>query len=136
MTWEELLKAANGEKTKKHLVHREDNLQMQCVTWMQLQYPQWAQLLHHSPNGGARSKVEGAIFKKMGTRAGFPDLFLYVPTAEAHGLAIEMKTTEKGSRQSDNQKHWQRILTEQGYQYTVCRTVEEFQQTIKQYLKL
>lgn len=30
----------------------------------------------HTPNGGGRSKVEGAIFKSMGVRAGVSDLIL------------------------------------------------------------
>lgn len=139
-----MLAATQAEKPKRHTRHTEDKLQIQCVRWMQLQYPKLAPLLHHSPNGGARSKTEGAIFKAMGTRAGFPDLFLYLPREYhlpgggkkiIHGLAIELKTTERGSRQSDAQKQWQQQLTEQGYLYVVCRTLEEFQKVITDYIQ-
>jgi hypothetical protein len=64
---------------------------------MQIALLQWAALvqvgahtladwLHHSPNGGARSAVEGAIFKSMGVKAGFPDLVLPIRTSKyGHG---------------------------------------------------
>lgn len=37
--------------------------------------------LIHVPNGGARSKVEGAIFKAMGVKAGVPDILLPLKTS-------------------------------------------------------
>ena len=46
---------------------------------------------HHSPNGGWRDAKQGALFKHMGTRAGWPDLeFL----AEGQFYGLELKTTE------------------------------------------
>ena len=127
---------ANPHRKKKHI---EDSLQIECVRWFTLQYPEYSALLHHSPNGGARSKVEGAIFKKMGVRPGFPDLFLYVPREYApgkwyHGLAIEMKTEERGSRQSDVQKLWEKRLSGMGYVYCVARTVDNFISICEEYL--
>lgn len=45
-----------------------------------------AEWLHHSPNGGARSKAEGGIFKAMGVKAGWPDLVLPIATSKyCHG---------------------------------------------------
>lgn len=112
--------------------HIEESIQMQCVQWMQWQYPDIAMLLHHSPNGGKRNAREGARFKAMGTRAGFPDLALYIANSHYHALFIELKT-DKG-RQTDTQKQWQERLTSQGYQYSVCRNFEQFVNIITDYL--
>ena len=134
LPWEELLRQANHTDTRKRPTHHEDNLQIQCVKWFGIQYPKYAPLLHHSPNGGARSKVEGHIFKQMGVRAGFPDLIFCHPNKHYHALFIEMKTHERGSRQSDSQKEWQQRLTSEGYQYTVCKDIDQFINIIKDYI--
>lgn len=114
--------------------HIEENLQIAVVRWFSYQYPTLAPLLHHSPNGGKRNAREGARFKAMGVRAGFPDLSLYVPKGEYHGLFVELKT-DKG-QQTDSQKRFERLLTERGYKYTVCRNFEEFRANIESYLAL
>lgn len=119
-------------KVRRRPRHLEDNLQMSCIRWFDLQYPQYAMLLHHSPNGGKRNVREAARFKQMGTRAGFPDLIFLKPTKDYHFLCIEMKT-DKG-RQTDNQKNMQYAIEQQGGLYVVCRSFDEFQRIIKVYL--
>lgn len=52
----------------------------------------------HTPNGGARSKVEGAIFKAMGVRAGVSD-FIFVHANRI--FALELKA--EGGRASEAQ---------------------------------
>lgn len=114
--------------------HEEDNLQMACVRWFGLQFPGVAKLLHHSPNGGRRNAREAARFKAMGTRAGFPDLILLLPSADGRFrfLAIELKT--KAGRQSECQKDYERLITEHGGKYVVVRSVEEFIELVNEYL--
>ena len=112
--------------------HIEDSLQKNCVRWFSLQYREYAQLLHHSPNGGKRNAIEAAKFKAMGVRAGFPDLILCIARHGYHGLFIELKTAK--GRQSENQKYYQYVLEEQGYRYEVVRSIEEFIQIISEYL--
>ena len=111
--------------------HDEEDLQIACVRWFDLQYPQYRNLLHHSPNGGKRNVREAARFKAMGTRAGFPDLLLLVPRHPYNFLAIEMKTSK--GRQSDNQKQMQADMEAQGGIYVVCRSLDEFIAIIKSY---
>ncbi len=115
--------------------HEEDNLQMNCVQWFNLCYPKLIKALHHSPNGGKRNAIEGARFKRMGVRAGFPDLALYYPTEECYVLFIEMKTTSKSSTQKVNQKEYEEYLNSKGYKYVICRSFDEFRQIIKDHLK-
>ena len=42
----------------------------------------------HIPNGGARSPIEGAIFKSLGVQAGCPDLLI---VADGKALFLELK---------------------------------------------
>lgn len=136
--FEEALKAFGqwqGEtgKARKHQGHAEDDLQMQCVRWFRLQYPQLARLLHHSPNGGRRDAREGARFKQMGTQAGFPDLILLVASQGYHALLLELKT--RTGRQQDSQKEYQQLAEAQGYRYVVIRSLEAFMDEVNTYMK-
>ena len=112
--------------------YREESLQTNCVRWFGLQYPEHALLLHHSPNGGYKTAYEGAAFKRMGTRAGFPDLILLLPKGEHPFLCIEFKT-EQG-RQSESQRAYQQAVESVGARYEVVRTAEEFIKVINEYL--
>lgn len=96
-------------------------------------------LLYHIPNGGARSRAEGGIFKAMGVKAGVPDLFLPVQRLEGGssrmlaGLYIEMKA--EGGRLRPNQREWLEELRAQGYACAVCHGAEEAEQAIEQYME-
>jgi hypothetical protein len=76
------------------------------------------QRFYHIPNGGKRSKMEAAIFKAMGVRAGVPDLFLPVASGNKHGLYIEMKA-DKG-KPTENQLDWLDYLAHAGYEVAIC----------------
>ena len=115
----------------------EDKLQAACVTWFRLQYPHLT--MFAIPNGGNRNAVTGAMLKKTGTLAGVADLFLVAPGYyelyegyNSHGLFIEMKTGKNG--QTASQKAFQQKAEDAGYKYAVCRTFDEFKQTIEDYL--
>lgn len=112
--------------------YKEEQTQVACVCWFGLQYPEYALLLHHSPNGGYRTAYEGKAFKRMGTRAGFPDLILLLPRGEHPFLCIEFKT-DKG-RQTESQKAYQRAVESVGAVYAVCRSFDEFKTTIERYI--
>lgn len=120
------------------MYYAEEKIQIACVTWFKRFYPKYSRLLAHIPNGGARSKAEGAIFKSMGVQAGFPDLFLCIARNGYHGLFIEMKKGKtaksgKGS-QRDSQEEYQSLVEEQGFLYKLCYSKEEFQSIIEDYL--
>lgn len=144
MTSEEfrrMMDAANaeGNKGKRKQRHDEDDYQMACVRWFEVTHPKLGMLLHHSPNGGKRDSRTGAMFKRMGTRRGFPDLALLVPSSGYHGLFIEMKT--KDGRQSGSQKEYEKLLKEQGYEYVLLKAedaydaVTQFENIVKRYLE-
>ena len=99
------------ERKEKSMIRRiangatsEDTEQIHVMRWAEITANRGGQyeklrMLFHIPNGGARSKAEGAIFKAMGVKSGVPDLFLPVPmeitycgtVAQSAGLFIEMK---------------------------------------------
>mgnify|MGYP000861699717 FL=1 len=117
----------------------ERQLQAQCVAWFRYQYPQFERLLVSIPNGtkfiGSEKQraIMGKRFKDEGMLPGASDLFLFVPSGELHGLAIEMKLP-KGV-QSDNQCLFEAAIIEQGYGYVMPRTFEQFVKAVNMYLE-
>lgn len=112
--------------------HIEERMQEWCVRWFDYQYPQYRLLLHHSPNGGRRDVREAARFKRMGVRAGFPDLILLLPNEEYNYLAIELKTDN--GKQSDGQKKMAVIMEGNGGKYIVVRCFEEFADVVNKWM--
>lgn len=93
--------------------------------------------LLHVPNGGARSARSGAKMKRLGAKAGVPDLCLAVarsgPQGQSYGaLWIEMKTVSSSLTKS--QRAWRRRLLKHGHAHTVCRSWTEARAVIEQYL--
>lgn len=82
--------------------HVESRLQIACVAWFRAQYASIWNLLFSVPNGGARSKTEGAILKAEGATRGVADLLLLVARGGFGALAIEMKTTSKNPTNPTN----------------------------------
>lgn len=141
MTFEELLARANADKPRRPASHPEEDLQKACVKWYDLQWGNKKingepikDLLHHSPNGGHRTKREAAGFKMMGTRAGFPDLWLGIQVGDCPYLCLELKTLARGSRQSDHQRAYERLVKAAGARYVVIRTLQEFINAVNSYL--
>lgn len=83
-----------------------------CLKWM-----------YHTPNGGSRNVAEAANLKRMGVKAGVPDLRLPYPAGGFHGLYIEMKT-DKG-RLSAAQREYLVWLHLNGYRAVCCFSAEE-----------
>lgn len=112
----------------------EHRLQVACVRWFNSQYPHLRGRLFAIPNGGRRDPTTGARLKAEGVVAGVADLILLQPNARYGALCIEMKTPK--GQQSPTQRAWQRLITQRDeYQYTVCRSLTDFQTTIRAYLR-
>ena len=103
------------------------------IGWNVRSYPE-LELAHHIPNGGKRDKKEAANLKRQGVRAGVPDISLPVARGEYHGLYIELKVGK--NKQTENQKRWQQLLTDQGYRSIVCYGWREAADAILEYLNL
>lgn len=119
--------------------HNEDRLQQACVTWFRYKYPDL--VLFAIPNGGSRNPIEAAKMKGTGTLAGVADLFLMRPAIIGtegnwqlvHGLFIEMKAGP--GKQTDKQKEFEEKAKAAGYAYELCRSIDEFQKIIKNYIR-
>jgi hypothetical protein len=112
--------------------HIESKMQINCVRWFRLQYPQYAKLLFSVPNGGARRLAEAKILKAEGATPGVADLILLASNGTYNSLCLELKT-EKG-RQSDSQKEWQQVAEQNGNKYVIVRSIYEFISEVKKYL--
>lgn len=114
------------------MTHGEDTLQMACVRWFDYQHARDSWALFHVPNGGRRNPKEAARFKAMGVRAGVPDLMLLLPRHGYSYLAIELKYGK--NTQTQAQKDYERRINANGGVYVVVRSIEEFVETIENYL--
>lgn len=103
----------------------EDWHQITLLSWVHSHLREFPELttVHHSPNGGKRAKVtrkgvtyspEGVRLKRMGTRAGYPDILIDTPMHGWHGLRIELKDM-RGNTMSPAQRAWLMVLRERGY---------------------
>lgn len=126
-----LARASKGTREKPS--HIESEMQRSCKKWFGLQYPRLSRLLFAVPNGGARNSREAAIMKAEGVTAGVADMILLIPRHGYGCLCIEFKTKE--GRQSDSQKLWQADAEANGNKYVVIRSVEQFVNEIRNYLK-
>jgi hypothetical protein len=114
------------------------------MQWCALSLKKYPQLrwLTHIPNGGARDIREGAKFKAMGVKRGFPDYFLAVPAYSKYlpkvvlysGLFIEMKVGKNIA--SEEQLEWLAYLNGVGYKAVVCYGWQEAVKAIEEYLNV
>ena len=107
-------------------------IQEAVINYVNAQYPR---LLYCASAGGVRTSMKQAVkMKRTGYVKGFPDIFIYEPKGQWHGLAIEMKTA-KGVL-SQHQKEWQNELIKRGYIAVTCKSFDQAQIIIDEYLAL
>jgi len=135
------------------LRHDEAVLQAEILSWFSIQYPHLDGLLVGYPGGINLDIKTRCRMKRMGLRAGFPDLqlmvskklddHLHVDTMGActrythkqkfsHGLLIELKTP-KGIVTAC-QKDYHSKLRQQDYTVVICRSFEEARDQIQFWL--
>ena len=111
---------------------KEYHLQKSIIKWINLKYPK---LLYCASAGGMRtSMTQAKKMKATGYVKGFPDLFIYEPKGDFHGLAIEIKT--KKGKASISQIEWILKLEERGYFAKVCKGFDQVTSLIEIYMKL
>ena len=72
--------------------------------------------------------------KNSGYKRGFPDLFIYEPRGEYHGLAIELKVGY--NKPTKEQLEWIEQLNKRKYKAVVCRGIDETLFELQNYLSL
>lgn len=127
--YRKLIAKSNGGKSASS----EHDLQVSCVNWFRLMYPDYAKLLFAIPNGGYRTPTTARYMKAEGQQSGVPDMMLAVPRHKSHGLWIEMKNGKAG-RVSENQTEMMKQLWNQGYECRIARSIDDFMNIIQEYL--
>lgn len=134
MTLDEMFRLQEQDKRKPRQPHddEEHRIQCSCVRWFRLRYPKLAEVLFAIPNGGSRHKAEAGRMKSEGVTAGVADLILLKSNRFYGALCLEMKTPK--GRQSDTQKHWQKLVESAGNKYIICRSLDDFIREVTDYL--
>lgn len=88
----------------------------------------------HIPNEGKRSKISGALLKKMGMLRGASDLFIPRATEKYHGLWIELKVGK--NQATDSQRAFIEKMKSEGYQAIVCHGLDDAMMAIKKHYNI
>lgn len=103
----------------------EDNIQAEIYKWYQNNYctkfNDTPHLIFSVPNGGYRNKIEAIKMKATGLVAGVSDMIIVQPNRI---LFVEIKTTT--GTQSKEQKEFQCKVESLGFEYYLCRSLDDF----------
>ena len=112
--------------------HLESLAQEVVVTFLHRQYPQ---ALFTGGLAGERLSMSAAVRRKrMGYRAGTPDLIVWEARKGSSGLAIEMKAPQGGSV-SKEQKAFLEALRARNWHTAVCHGSREAIEVIRSYME-
>ena len=119
------------KKTYKKPFSGEAGVQKAVIDYLKYTYPQ---ALYCASAGGVRTSMKQAIkMKATGYVKGVPDLQIFEPMNNYHGLLIEIKDI-KGVV-SKEQKEWIKELNKRGYFATYSRGFEATIKVIDDYFK-
>jgi hypothetical protein len=110
----------------------ENQVQVTVIEWLQKVKPHLYNMTFHVPNQRKASPGYMQTLKRMGVRAGVPDLMIAFPMHGYHGLFVELKKAS-GSYATEKQKDWVAKLNQAGYIAVVCRGTDEAMQAIQAY---
>ena len=108
----------------------EDNLQIAVANYLRLAYPKV--LWTHVANERQTSPQRGAKLKKMGVRAGIPDILIFAKRGSVSGLAIELKI--KPNTPTQAQKDCLDTLSINGWWTKLCWDFDGAKKIIDSYL--
>ena len=111
----------------------ERQIQIECVSWFRMRYPEASRVFFSVPNGGARNAWTAKNLRDEGALSGVADLILLVPKKGYASLCIEMK--KPGGRVSDSQKTFCEAAKAFKNKYVVCYSVDEFKTAVREYLE-
>ncbi len=100
--------------------HHEDQHQRALASWALFQ-PVLRGRFMHIPNGGQRTRLQGALMKAAGTLRGVADNFIAIARSGYHGLWVELKAPRPfKSVVSPEQKEFLVNMRKEGYAIAVC----------------
>lgn len=125
---------SKGPTPESYAKTSEESHQIALFIWAQQNMATYPELrwLFHCPNGGFRTKSEGAKLKAGGVKKGIPDIALPIKSGPCSGLWIELKVG-KNKLQPD-QIEWVDKLRDEGFDVAVCYGWEAARDAIVNYL--
>lgn len=109
----------------KHRIHSKEDLQQICVTWANLNLELAEYRVHHTyPMCFDYHKS-----RKMGVRKGFPDLWISLGEGKTGYIVFLYKQ----SLLTLEQENFRDFLKSEGHQWAVCRSLEDFIHTLKEW---
>lgn len=118
------LMSGEGKKKPVKKRHIEHFLQVDCVRWFRDNYPNY--IIFSTNNECTRGKQ---YWKDSGMLVGVSDLVIVLPN---NVLWIELKSDV--GRQRPDQKHFEDKINGLGFEYYVCRTIDEFKNFINYHI--
>ena len=106
-------------------IHDERELQRSVASYLDNAGEFWIHIANE------RRTTKGAKYKRMGVKAGAPDVFMFRPNQTCHGLAIELKTYR--GKLSIDQISFLTKLRIAGYAVCVCRSLAGVDLAIRLY---
>ncbi len=103
----------------------ENRIQQECYMWFHNTFPELRGCLFAVPNGGARSPIEGKLFKETGVVPGVSDMLLMV---DSRTTCFELKNAL--GHQSRKQVAWQKQIESKGFDYHLIRDLNTFKEIV------
>lgn len=110
-----------------HNVYNESGLQSKCFTDMWNYYPELRGRLFSITNN-SHNKIKGAFNKAIGVVKGVSDMCFIRPMPRCP-LWIEFKVENRP--QKPEQKQWQKMVEQLGYEYVIVQSEEEFWKAVE-----
>lgn len=101
---------------------KEYDIQCSCVSWFHLNYPEY--IIFSVPNEGCYRRKN--YFENLGMLSGVSDTIVILPNKV---LFIEFKTSK--SYQQPEQREFENKVSQLGFSYYVCRSLEQFKDIIQ-----
>lgn len=109
---------------KRRRSRPEDLLQQTVAKYLNVLARQGLLLWFHVPNGGKRHILEAVKMKRMGVKAGVPDLVVIPKNGPV--CFIELKAEDGAT--TELQDFWIKSLPDYGCPVSVCRSLDEVRQ--------
>lgn len=111
---------------------REDQEQLAYMCWVRM-YKDLSNYTIHIANERQTSPARGAKLKRMGVKAGVPDIFIMKPTKLYHGLWIELKVHP--NKPTKTQLEFIENAKSEGYAAIVCYGADNAITATERYLR-
>lgn len=119
-------------------IDSEDIVHLRIARWLDIMLPPGS-VWHHSPNEGNRHVAFKVKQKRMGTKAGWPDIEIFVPgdqTLCGASLSIFIEVKGAKGKATANQIAIRDKLEEAGGIWQLCRSVDQVQEFLEGLIKL